>query len=195
MADFEIAYKLTLQKEGGYANHKDDDGGETYCGIARNFFPSWAGWKILDQKKAKGPIKRNSLFPELNNLVKDFFRAQFWSAQAKGDRIQSQGLANFIYDFCVNSGYAEREINKAINKAIGAKLDEKKSVLTDQSILYLNTYPEKIYPYILKQREQYVRSLKDFSVFGRNWLHRIASFPATIVETIAGDAITDKKKG
>ena len=38
MANFEEAYKKTSDFEGGYVNDEDDAGGETYRGIARNFW-------------------------------------------------------------------------------------------------------------------------------------------------------------
>ena len=40
MAKFEEAYKLVADFEGSYSNVKSDRGGETYCGIARNFSPN-----------------------------------------------------------------------------------------------------------------------------------------------------------
>jgi lysozyme family protein len=48
MADFNIADKLRQQNEGGYANNKADNGGETFRGIARKFWGSWKGWSIID---------------------------------------------------------------------------------------------------------------------------------------------------
>ena len=44
MADFKVAFAKTIRFEGGYVNHKADKGGETYKGIARNFWPKWKGW-------------------------------------------------------------------------------------------------------------------------------------------------------
>ncbi len=51
MADFDIAYRLTMKHEGGYANNKADRGGETYRGIARKFWSGWIGWPLVDDAK------------------------------------------------------------------------------------------------------------------------------------------------
>jgi len=38
--NFEDAYERTAQIEGFYVNNPNDNGGETYCGIARKFHPN-----------------------------------------------------------------------------------------------------------------------------------------------------------
>lgn len=43
MAIFEKAYDPVRQWEGGWCNVEGDRGGETYAGIARNFWPGWPG--------------------------------------------------------------------------------------------------------------------------------------------------------
>jgi lysozyme family protein len=43
MASFQQADALTSQIKGGYANNKLNRGGETYTGVARNFWPKRAG--------------------------------------------------------------------------------------------------------------------------------------------------------
>ena len=48
MAKFQIAEAITGRNEGGYANNSADTGGETYAGIARNYWPKWQGWKYID---------------------------------------------------------------------------------------------------------------------------------------------------
>ncbi|RKD19021.1 hypothetical protein BCY91_14180 [Pelobium manganitolerans] len=120
MAKFEIADKLTGLNEGGYANNPADRGGETYAGIARNFWGRWLGWKYIDQykkdyasAKAKGRTKL-SLAEWVNasarvetqpvkELVKEFYRVNFWELNRLGE-INCQQLANTVYDFGVNSG-------------------------------------------------------------------------------------------
>ena len=37
MADFNIAFEITMGHEGGYSFDKDDAGGETYRGISRRY--------------------------------------------------------------------------------------------------------------------------------------------------------------
>mgnify|MGYP001254997201 CR=1 FL=1 len=102
MADFLKAYKITNNFEGGWNHVHGDRGGETYCGIARNFFPKWKGWAIVDSKK---PLSHNAIIKDdtLHSLVMDFYKSEFWD-KVKGDSIKSQLKANQIYDMAVNSG-------------------------------------------------------------------------------------------
>src|ERR1044072_1625949 len=103
MADFQQAIKKVLQHEGGYAKVEGDAGGETYQGISRNNWPNWRGWTIIDKSK---PVKYNQVIKDkhLSDLVEVFYYEHFWKT-VQGDRIKSQGLADFIFDWQVNSGY------------------------------------------------------------------------------------------
>ncbi|MBO9674404.1 MAG: hypothetical protein J7577_13230 [Sphingobacteriaceae bacterium] len=116
MAKFEIAEKITGINEGGYANNKADRGGETFAGIARNFWPQWQGWKHIDRykedyKRAKTKLslagwvnasaKVNT--EPVRDLIVEFYKDNFWQIN-KLDQINDQQLANSIYDFGVNSG-------------------------------------------------------------------------------------------
>lgn len=108
MADFSIAYEPLKQFEGGYSNNAADRGGETYAGIARNFFPSWAGWPIVDNwKKAVGtkPSKLNKVLatdPQLRPLVEDWYKKEWWDCL--GLATLHQALANEIFEQAVNLG-------------------------------------------------------------------------------------------
>jgi lysozyme family protein len=111
MARYEIAYAITNGKEKGYvplvvATKIGDKGGETYNGIARNFNPSWGGWAIIDQyKKQYGVPKLGFIIPNkfLNELVHSYLKKKYWDVLLL-DKVTNQSLANFIYDFGVNSG-------------------------------------------------------------------------------------------
>lgn len=117
MADFNIAYKKTGGWEGGWNIVKGDRGGETYKGIARNFFPKWEGWKIVDAKK---PLRHNQIIKDetLDKMVHDFYKKTFWDVVG-GDQIEDQSIANTLYDFGVNTGQP-RSI-KNIQKVLGLK--------------------------------------------------------------------------
>lgn len=55
-----------LEEEGGYVNDPDDQGGETYCGIARKHHPGWPGWQTVDAAQHKDSLGlRESLMPAL----------------------------------------------------------------------------------------------------------------------------------
>ncbi|WIC41455.1 hypothetical protein MA9V1_191 [Chryseobacterium phage MA9V-1] len=125
MANFLIAYKKTGGFEGGWNHIKGDTGGETYCGIARNYWPKWAGWAIIDSKK---PIKTGTIFKDnakLEDLVHAFYKTNFWDVVG-GDDIEDQTIANTLYDFGVNAGTSRsvKQIQGALGLAQTGKVDK-----------------------------------------------------------------------
>lgn len=103
MANYDNACDVTLQFEGGYSNNPSDNGGETFAGIARNYFPDWEGWDTLDKYQTK--VQKNQLLKDKNfmNLVKDWYKINFWD-KIHGDEIQDDAVAKNIFDFGVNAG-------------------------------------------------------------------------------------------
>ncbi len=108
MADFMVAYKLVLDFEGAYSNDKNDVGGETYCGIARNFFPKWKGWKYVDAAKEKYGTRSATLsknlkdVKELQDAVADWYKKEWWDKLGLNDLTQT--LANEIFEQSINLG-------------------------------------------------------------------------------------------
>lgn len=115
MAEFSLAYIKTMNDEGGYANSSKDRGGETWKGIARVFHPMWGGWPIVDDIKAKVG-QRSTIdnlkawravdsalagIESLERMVQDFYKANFWN-EIDGDSIDSQAIANELFDIAVN---------------------------------------------------------------------------------------------
>jgi lysozyme family protein len=100
MADFERAFTKTLALEGGYANDPDDAGGETMYGIteatARNY-----GYT--------GKMKDLPL-----SFAKEVYRKGYWRNL---DNINSQRLAEFVFDCGVNCGVgtAVKFLQRALN--------------------------------------------------------------------------------
>ena len=123
MADFKIAYKKTGGFEGGWNYVKGDRGGETYKGVARNFFPRWAGWKIVDSKK---PLKHNQVIKDkmLDDLVYMFYKTEFWDVLG-ADKIEDQTIANTLYDFGVNAGYGRsiKNLQQTLKLPITGKIN------------------------------------------------------------------------
>lgn len=105
----------TIQSEGGYVNDKSDKGGETIYGIARNFHPTWNGWKIVDVHK---PLKRGQKLPCVMDKVIEFYDKNFYTA-SKCNEIESNIIKMHLYDMSVNAGIsrASKILQKAINKA------------------------------------------------------------------------------
>lgn len=125
MANFEQALERTLKFEGGYSNNPNDAGGETFRGISREYWPNWEGWNIIDSFPNKKALPPSQFFlgeneydkDELSRLVSDFYHLNFWTP-LHGDEIKSQEIANYLFDFAVNSGIGDavKALQKAINK-------------------------------------------------------------------------------
>ena len=119
MANFKQAYNKILKNEGGYCNHPDDRGGETYKGIARNFHKYWEGWAIIDKynkihhKDLNMQLEKDI---QLQSAVESFYRITFWNV-LELDLCGSQKLAEEIFDDAVNTGI--RSAIKKFQKAIG----------------------------------------------------------------------------
>lgn len=96
MADFLPAFERMIVNEGGYTNHTvaGDRGGQTYAGIARNRWPGWAGWVVIDAGGEPQP-----------DLVRGFYRQHFWDA-LRLDSVLHQDVARTLFDFAVNAGPA-----------------------------------------------------------------------------------------
>lgn len=121
MALFTPAFQKLIVNEGTYSHDKDDEGGETYKGIARNFWPKWEGWAIIDEKKTHPnfPILLE-VDEDLQDMVKWFYKLNFWD-KVKGDQLNSQEVAFSIFDFAVNAG--DRTAITLAQRAIGVADD------------------------------------------------------------------------
>jgi lysozyme family protein len=117
MADYDVAYDITLTHEGGYDNDPDDAGGETYKGVARKYYPTWAGWAIIDAAKEEPNfpdcLKDNIV---LDSMIREFYRINYWN-RFDGDGLSEQLLANELFDTGVNMGVsrAVEFLQKALN--------------------------------------------------------------------------------
>lgn len=113
---FEKAFAATMQHEGGYANNPKDKGGETYMGIARNRHPEWDGWPIVDEVRKAG--KALGLHPDLPELVRAFYRREFWSALRCHliDPVSPE-VAEELFEASVNCGPAHgvKFLQRALN--------------------------------------------------------------------------------
>ena len=140
MADFKTALNLILKNEGGYGNDKDDPGGETYKGIARNMNSKWNGWVTIDLLKHDAKFPKNlDAETALQDKVAAFYEVNYWD-KILGDNITSQNIANSIFDFAVNAGTSTSSL--LAQMVVGVKAD---GVIGDQSIDAINTFEEKLF--------------------------------------------------
>jgi len=130
MAEFEPAFQRQMKNEGGFRLHeiKGDSGGMTYAGIARNKWPNWAGWKIIDRGDMENPM--------LTQLVREFYIEEFWS-KIKGDEIVSEDIAYTLFGMAINSG--RRTAIRIAQTVVGTLPD---GALGPKTLKAINDYPD-----------------------------------------------------
>lgn len=108
MDPYTLAFAKTMKHEAGYADVIGDKGGETYRGISRVFWPTWEGWKLVDDWKG-GVIGSAALSASLDPLVMRFYRVNFWD-RFQGDAVAalSVDIACELFDTGVNMGSPRR---------------------------------------------------------------------------------------
>ena len=110
MAEFALAYAPVKDFEGGWCDVPGDSGGETYAGVARNFFPNWPGWHIIDAAKTHPSFAQGSRVfsrhlagkPALETHVTAFYRVEWWDRM--GLAAFPQLVANELFEQAVNLG-------------------------------------------------------------------------------------------
>ena len=124
--NFNYAIPFILQHEGGWVNDPDDSGGETYCGISRNNFPNWPGWRLIDIAHGSATFPANlKLVGGLSDLVAEFYRQNFW--QASWDDLDKRVAAK-VFDISVNCG-----------ESWGPKILQRALTVTDDGIVGQHT--------------------------------------------------------
>ncbi len=138
MADFFKAYTPVKAWEGGWCDVPGDSGGETYAGIARNFWPNWFGWPLIDKAKAHSSFREGAgafsrhlaSLPGLDGMVTAFYRAEWWDRL--GIENLPQGLADEIFEQAVNLGIggAGKQLQRLCN-ALNYSRDSRRPLFDD----------------------------------------------------------------
>ena len=115
--NFRKAFELIINGyEGKYSNDKDDPGGETYKGIARNMNKNFEGWGIIDSQR-----ERNN-FPEilesdgkLQQSVMNFYKKNYWD-KFWGDKVgEITGIELFDQGVNFGTGRAIEHLQRSLN--------------------------------------------------------------------------------
>ncbi len=171
MADFVTALEKTLQHEGSdFVDDPHDKGGATRFGITLNFYQ-----ETIDKKATSEDIK--NLTP---NTVGFLYHKYFWEPN-RYQLIDSQKIANKIFDLCVNIGpHANKMLQQAINMAALELTVKEDGIIGSQTIAALNKLSEdKVYSELIEEALQYytnlVKNNPDQHVYLEGWLHRLES--------------------
>lgn len=176
MAKFEIAIPHVLAWEGGYVNHPADPGGETNRGITDRLDGKIDGRVDVD----------GDLLPDVDikalteEQAKDIYKRVFWD-RMRGDEIDSQAIANILFDGYVNMG---SQAIKILQRVIMVRDDGKVGPMTIKTLNELTNdgYSEAtVYHAYRDERERFYHKLAErkpeMKVFLKGWLRRIQSFP------------------
>lgn len=170
MADFNKAIGHILKWEGGYSNHSADPGGETKYGVTDILDGKVDGMIDLNGDKI-GDVSVKGLTVE---QAKEIYRDKFWN-KMQGDFINSQPLANLIFDGFVNMG---RNGIKLLQREIGVVADGE---LGPKTLAVLNqSAPSVVFEGLKDARVKFYNSLvvrkPELKVFLNGWLNRVKSF-------------------
>jgi len=194
MANYKVAESITGKFEGGYANSKNDRGGETFAGVARKFWPNWKGWTYIDQFKADYTKAKTKLSlsqrvnasakatPAVGELVSQFYKSNFWDVNNL-DAITDQQLANIVYDFSVNSGTnrGAKFLQDAYNNVNGIGVDlVSDGEIGQKTINAVNAFNAKLlFQEYQRLRELFYRKLAtdpSQKQFLNSWLSRLTKY-------------------
>jgi lysozyme family protein len=162
------AFKLMLQSEGGFVNHPSDPGGMTNLGVTKATWENWVG-RGSDEAEMRG------LTPE---KVEPMYKKKYWDA-VRGDELKV-GIDYLMFDFAVNAG-AGRAI-KTLQTAIGVPADGGFGPIT---MAAMKSYePVKLIERFSQAKEDFYQSLSTFDVFGKGWLNRVAKVKAEALKMV-----------
>jgi len=147
--NFDKAFEIIIGHEGGYVNDARDPGGETKYGISKRAYPAVDIYNLtLDHAKL-------------------IYKRDYWDAV---DAESIPGVARLmVFDCAVNCGLTAAK--KILQRAVGAKDD---GVIGPKTRAAISATPD------IEQRFagfwlQYYTDLKNFDVYGKGWVRRVAN--------------------
>lgn len=112
--DFNTTFKMLMEHEGYYANHKDDRGKETYAGITRMYNSNWYGWRYIDKYKKSNKLKMYARIPECDTHVLGYY-LDVWVKEHFYELID-QEVANYVFDFRINGTVGAKLTQRVLNE-------------------------------------------------------------------------------
>lgn len=166
LSNWDESFELVIKHEGGFTSDERDPGnalpdgrrGSTNLGCTQAVWEQYVGHKVtLDDMKRL-----------TKEDVKPLYKKNYWDA-VKGDLLCA-GLDYAAFDFAINAG--PLRARKMIQKSLGVTMDGIFGPMTLKAIKESNG--ADLIEKFSKEKEDYYRSLDDFSIYGKGWLRRIA---------------------
>jgi lysozyme family protein len=158
-SNWQKAFELMLESEGGYVNHPSDPGGMTNLGVTKRVWEEWVG-RESNEKEMR------SLTPE---MVAPLYKRKFWDA-CHCDLLPS-GIDYLVFDFAVNAGPGRSA--KILQTAVGVPADGGIGPITLAAVKAQD--PTELVEKFSAAKEDFYRSLNTFDTFGKGWLNRVAA--------------------
>jgi lysozyme family protein len=152
------SFKFVIKLEGGYINHPKDPGGPTNHGVTKK---SWENYK---NKKFSVEVIKDL---KESDAIK-FYKDKYWDV-CRCDSLPS-GLDFCVFDYAVNSG--PQKAIKSLQKSLGLIAD---GVFGKKTLFAIENIKDKksIILIICEERKVFLKSLKQFPIFGKGWLSRV----------------------
>ncbi len=124
MADFDKAIVKTLAHEGGakFTDDPDDPGGATKYGISQRAYPNLDIRNLTEQQ------------------AREIYKRDYWD-RVRGDDIESQAIAENIFDTAVNMGV--RTASRLAQLALG--IEPADGIIGSQSLKVINDSDEALF--------------------------------------------------
>lgn len=170
MADFNKVFDHLLQLEGGYVDDPLDKGQATRWGVTLNTWINNGYDKNGDNKIDKEDVKLITK-EDAYKIAKKLY----WDA-VKGDKINNQSIAEFIFDWGYNSGTktAIKKVQQALNISVDGVIGIKTLAVINQA------NQEVLFNKLVESRHQFIQNIiknnPSQAKFRRGWENRINSF-------------------
>jgi len=155
--NWETAFQMVLNHEGGFVNNPKDPGGMTNLGVTKRVWEEFVGREV-DEREMR------ALTPD---AVKPLYKKNYWD-KIKGDQLPS-GVDYAAYDLAVNSGVGRAA--KYLQQIAGVPAD---GLIGPQSIEAINACPaEEVVDALCDMRLDFLKRLPTWNTFGKGWERRV----------------------
>jgi lysozyme family protein len=170
---FEKAFKLIIDAEGGFTNNPADHGGPTNWGITQNEINKFLGHTASLEEVKTFPLES----------AKKIYKAKYWDHMHL-DQINNKLLKVLLFDQGVNRGCGTAILS--IQRIVGAKAD---ALMDTETIDFINAsdHLKTCFKFIEEAQKSYVQICKknpSQMVFLSGWINRTIKLWELVRESV-----------
>jgi lysozyme family protein len=141
----------------------------TNLGVTKRAWEAWVDHSV-DEAKMRSLTQK---------IVEPLYSSEYWDA-CKCDELPS-GIDYAVFDFAVNSGVSRA--SKTLQSALGVTVD---GIIGKNTIAAAEKHDQsELIERFSAEKEKFYRSLRNFGIYGRGWLRRVAEVKQTANVMIA----------